>query len=78
MKAWSLALRNLRRNRRRNVATAVAVALGYAGLVLFGGYISRIETFIRTTTVYLDHGGHVAIYRERDWRSPWPGPRATA
>jgi putative ABC transport system permease protein len=61
--AWRLAMRNLRRNRRRNVATAVAVALGYAGLVLFGGYISRIEAFIRTTTVYLQHTGHVAVYR---------------
>jgi putative ABC transport system permease protein len=64
MKTWTLALRNLRRNRRRNVATAVAVALGYAGMVLFGGYIARIEAFIRTTTVYLQHAGHVSIYRE--------------
>jgi putative ABC transport system permease protein len=64
MKIWSLALRNLRRNRRRNVATVVAVALGYAGMVLFGGYIARIEAFIRTTTVYLQHAGHVAVYAE--------------
>lgn len=62
MNAWRLAFRNLRRNRRRNLATLLAIALGYAGMVLFGGYISRIELFLRTTTVYLQHGGHVAVY----------------
>jgi putative ABC transport system permease protein len=64
MSEWRLALRNLRRNRRRNVATLLAIALGYAGLVLFGGYIARIELFLRTTTVYLQHTGHVVVYAE--------------
>jgi len=44
--AWRLALRNLARNRRRNQATAVAIAFGYAGLVLLGGYATRIERFL--------------------------------
>lgn len=64
MKQWRLAIRNLRRNRRRNIATLLAVALGYAGMTLFGGYISRIELFLRTTSVYLQHTGHVAIYAQ--------------
>ncbi len=64
MNPWRLAVRNLRRNRRRNLATGAAVALGYAGLVLFGGYISRIEAFIRTTTVFLQHTAHVSVFRE--------------
>jgi putative ABC transport system permease protein len=63
-RAWRLAARNLVRNRRRNLATAVAIALGFAGLVLFGGYAIRIERFLRTNTVYLMHTGHLAIYRE--------------
>jgi putative ABC transport system permease protein len=75
MKAWALALRNLRRNRRRNAATITAVALGYAGLVLFGGYISRIEAFIRTTTVYLQHTGHVSVYREGGLEKSLARPR---
>jgi putative ABC transport system permease protein len=62
VKEWHLAFRNLRRNRRRNMATLLAIALGYAGLVLFGGYISRIELFLRTNTVYLQHGGHVSVF----------------
>jgi putative ABC transport system permease protein len=64
MKLWRLALRNLRRNRRRNAATGVAVALGYAGIVLFGGYIARVETFLRVSTVYLQHTAHVSIYHQ--------------
>jgi putative ABC transport system permease protein len=61
--AWKLALRNLSRNRRRNLATGVAVALGYAGLVLLAGYTLRVERYIRTSTVYLQHLGHVALFK---------------
>lgn len=60
---WRLAARNLRRNMRRNVATGVAIALGFAGLSILGGYITRVELFLRTNAVYLQHGGHVAIFR---------------
>lgn len=61
--AWRLAFRNLRRNRRRNLATGLAVALGFAGLSILGGYISQVERFLRTNAVYVQHGGHIAIYR---------------
>jgi len=62
--AWRLAWRGLARNRRRNLTTGLAIAVGYAGLVVLGGYANRIEHLIRTSTVYLQHGGHVAVYRE--------------
>lgn len=62
--AWRLALRNLGRNQRRNLATGFAVALGYAGLVLLGGYKTAVDGYIRTETVYLGHLGHVAIFKE--------------
>lgn len=60
--AWRIAARNLGRNRRRNLATLLAVALGFAGLALLGGYVTRVEAFLRTNAVYLQHGGHVAVY----------------
>lgn len=63
-RAWHVAWRSLGRNRRRNLATAVAIMLGYAGLVLIGGYVIRIERFLRTNSVYLGPSGHVAVYRE--------------
>ncbi len=60
--AWSLAARNLRRNRRRNVATGLAIAIGFASLVVLGGYVARIARYLETTTVYLQHLGHVSVF----------------
>ena len=63
-RAWAVAARNLRRNRRRNLATALAIAFGFAGLVVIGGYGNRVEQFLRTNAVYLQHSGHVTVYLE--------------
>lgn len=63
-RAWHVAWRSLGRNRRRNLATATAIMLGYAGLVLVGGYVVRIERFLRTNSVFLGPSGHVVVYRE--------------
>ncbi len=60
--AFKLALRNLSRNRRRNLVTGLAIALGYAGLVLLGGYRNGHERITRTSSVYLQHSGHLAVY----------------
>lgn len=60
---WRIAIRNLGRNRRRNLSTGLAVALGYAAIVLLGGYATRIEGLLRTASVYLQRVGHVAIFR---------------
>ncbi|HEY6879240.1 MAG TPA: hypothetical protein VI299_14540, partial [Polyangiales bacterium] len=61
--AWRLALRNLQRNSRRNIATGLAVALGFSGLVVVAGYIIRVDRYLATAAVYLAHTGHVAIYK---------------
>ncbi len=63
-RAWAVAARNLRRNRRRNLATALAIAFGFAGLVVIGGYGNRVEQFLRTNAVYLQHSGHVTVFLE--------------
>ncbi len=60
--AWRLAARNLSRNRRRNLVTGSAIALGYAGLLLLGGYSIRMERLMRTGSVYLERFGHLAVY----------------
>jgi putative ABC transport system permease protein len=60
--AWKLALRNLSRNRRRNLVTGLALAVGYAGLVLLAGYAVRVERLLRASAVYVQHTGHVAVY----------------
>lgn len=71
---WRFAWRSLRRNRRRNLATGLAIALGYAGLVLMGGYALRIERFLRTSAVYLQHHGHVVVYGEHGLERVWVKP----
>jgi putative ABC transport system permease protein len=60
--AWGLALRNLRRHRRRNVVTVLAVALGYAGLAILFGYFGFAERLLRDSSVYMQHRGHLAVY----------------
>ncbi len=60
--AWKLAFRSLSRNRRRNLTTGMALAVGYAGALLLSGYSTRMERLIRTSSVYLQHFGHLAVY----------------
>jgi len=60
---WRLALRNLGRNKRRNATTGFAIAFGVAGLLLLGGYAGRIERFLRANAVFLQHAGHVAVFK---------------
>ncbi len=56
---WSLALRNLLRNRRRSVATLLALAIGSASLLLFGGYITNVRYSM--LTAYVRAGGHLQV-----------------
>lgn len=60
---WWFAFKNLFRNRRRTVATGLAIIVGYTGLVLLGGYIIRIEKSLSTQAVYLMFKGHISIYK---------------
>ena len=60
----SLALRNLLRNRRRSVATLLALAIGISSLLLFGGYSADIRYGMLTG--YVRSGGHLQI-QHRDF-----------
>ena len=59
-----LAYRNLARNRRRNLATGIAIALGFAALLALGGYINRVQSFLRLYTLYANRIGHITIYKK--------------
>jgi putative ABC transport system permease protein len=76
--AWRLAFRNLRRHRRRNVVTGVAIALGYMGLVVLGGYAGWAERLIRTGSVYMQHRGHLAVYAKGGLKRAEAKPSAYA
>ena len=64
MMTFNLALRNLLRNRRRSLATLLAMAIGSSSILLFGGYSTNINYTMHTA--YVQNGGHLQI-QHRDF-----------
>lgn len=64
MTQWSLAIRNLLRNRRRSVSTLLAVAIGLAAVLLFNGFKTTLQ--FNLLTAYVDGGGHLQV-QHRDY-----------
>nr|WP_116604029.1 FtsX-like permease family protein [uncultured Albidiferax sp.] len=64
MMILSLAVRNLLRNRRRSLATLLAMAIGSTSVLLFGGYSTNINQTMHTE--YVQNGGHLQI-QHRDF-----------
>ena len=63
MSTWLLAIRNLLRNRRRSFATLLALAVGSASILIFGGYTTNVSYSM--TTAYVRAGGHLQVqYRD--------------
>lgn len=62
MTLWTLALRNLLRNRRRSLTTLVAMVVGLVAILLFGGYRSNI--LYGTQTGFVQQTGHLQIQRK--------------
>lgn len=60
---WRMALRNLARNKRRNAATGVAIALGFAAMLALGGYVLRVQNYLRVYTIYATRVGHLTIFK---------------
>lgn len=82
MNTWSLALRNLLRNRRRSLATLLAMIVGLTAILLFGGYRSNIlygmeagfvqqsgHLQVQRRGYFLDGGDNPAAYGIADYRS---------
>lgn len=64
MTLWHLAFRNLLRNRRRSLATLLALAIGSAAILIFGGYTANVRYSMQTA--YIRAGGHLQI-QHRDF-----------
>lgn len=56
---FSLAVRNLLRNRRRSFATFIALVIGSSSILLFNGYRKNIEYTMQTA--YVRGGGHLQV-----------------
>lgn len=64
MMTLNLAVRNLLRNRRRSLGTLVAMSIGCAAILLFGGFSGNINYEMLTRIV--QRGGHLQI-QHRDF-----------
>ena len=60
----NLAWRNLRRNRRRSIATGMAIAAGFTAFMLAAGYAYRVQKVLSNYTIYGLHVGHIGIYKK--------------
>ena len=61
---FDLALRNLLRNRRRSLATLLAMAIGSTSILLFGGFSTNVNYELHTR--HVRKGGHLQI-QHRDF-----------
>lgn len=62
MNTFSLALRNLLRNRRRSLTTLLAMVVGLVAILLFGGYRSNIMYGMETG--FVQFNGHLQVQRK--------------
>jgi len=72
---WRMAFRNLQRNKRRNLATGIAMAIGFAAFLAIGGYINRVEKYLRIHTIYGARTGHVVIYKKDGFENFYVKPK---
>jgi putative ABC transport system permease protein len=72
MTAVLLALRNLLRNRRRSLATLLAMIIGLSAVLVFGGYASNVVHGLETAVV--KRSGHIEIQRQGYFRDGSDNP----
>jgi putative ABC transport system permease protein len=64
MTAWIvIALRNIWKNRRRSAYTIIAIALGFAGVSLFGGFKHYLYSTMRNAFIHVNAMGHVTVFK---------------
>nr|VFK16227.1 MAG: putative ABC transport system permease protein [Candidatus Kentron sp. LPFa]VFK31590.1 MAG: putative ABC transport system permease protein [Candidatus Kentron sp. LPFa] len=63
MKSFTLAFRNILRNKRRTLLTLLAIVSGVTGIIVFGGFIEFAFHGLRESTIRTQLG-HIQIYRQ--------------
>jgi len=59
-----IALRNILKNKRRSFVTLLAIAMGFAAVSLFRGYIHNTYQGLRESAIRGEGLGHLTIYKE--------------
>ena len=58
-----LAVRNIKRNKRRTIVTLLAIAVGFSAISLFYGYTVRIYWYLKEGAIRGESLGHLTIYK---------------
>ena len=58
---WKIALRNVIKNARRSLTTALAIGVGGMAALLFGGFVTSIWYGVQTSMI--QEQGNLQIYR---------------
>ena len=61
---FTIAIRNLFKNRRRSANAVLAIALGFAAVNVFGGFTRYINASLRDSFIYSQGNGHLTVFRE--------------
>ncbi len=61
---FKLALRGLMRNRRRSLVTLLAIAFGFAAIVLFAGYTHNVYDGLGRQSIHGEMLGHLTLYKK--------------
>ncbi len=61
---FRISLQNIRRHWKKSLITGTCICLGFTGIILLGGYMVRMERYLTTQGIYLNHVGHLALYKE--------------
>jgi putative ABC transport system permease protein len=70
-----MTLRNLRRNLRRSLLMGATIASAYMGMLLMFAYIDRVDQYLMVNSVYINHSGHVRIYKAGGLENFFQKPR---
>lgn len=60
---FAIAMRNIVKNRRRSLVTIFAIAVGFAAIGLFRGYIANTYEGLRQSAIRGEGLGHLSIYK---------------
>lgn len=59
-----IALKNLRLHWNRHLLTAIGLIMGMMGMILFGGYVLRMEGYLAAQSIFLRQVGHLSLLKK--------------
>lgn len=70
-----LAYKNIKKHYKKSFATAISIIFGFVGVLLLGGYMIRMEKYLTTQGIYLNHVGHISLYKKNGLKKSLTDPK---